>query len=144
MDRASTPRTRRPRSRPAAALPGPEPEPAAAPAPPAQSRLRTDLLAIGLFLLAVLLALGLYRPGSVGWAGGFLVHFFRFWSGWVVHVLPILLVATAVALALDYRRATNLQAVLGVLGFLVLLFGSMHLAITDYDRVFDTSGARFA
>jgi S-DNA-T family DNA segregation ATPase FtsK/SpoIIIE len=143
-------RIRRPRPKSSDGPPGPEPRPRAlaagpssAPEPaPGTGQFRADLLAIGFCLLGVLLALGLYRPGSAGPAGTFLVHFFRFWMGHVVHVAPLLLFAAGLGLAMDYRRATNLQMVLGVAGILVMLFGCVHLLTTGRGEEFDSTSAR--
>jgi DNA segregation ATPase FtsK/SpoIIIE, S-DNA-T family len=100
-------------------------------------------MAIGLCLVGILLALGLYKPGSAGGVGAFLVHFIRFWAGHVVYVAPLLLFGAGLALALDFRRATDGQMVAGVTGLLVTLFGWVHLMTTRHGVVFDTTGARF-
>src|SRR5688500_18947109 len=101
MDRAtSTARLRRPRSHPALAeprtgMPSPADGRPPRPAPKNSAQLKTDLLAIGLFLLGALLALGLYRAGSAGGVGAFLVQFFRLWMGYVMHVAPLLFAGAA-------------------------------------------------
>jgi S-DNA-T family DNA segregation ATPase FtsK/SpoIIIE len=144
MSRATATRTRRPRYR--------EDEPAPAgrapvrrPERPGRSngRLATDLSAIGMALVGALLALGLWAPGSAGWIGGFMVDFIRLWMGYVVNLAPVLFIGGGLALALDYRRATNTQVVLGAAGLLAVLFGSLHLMTTQHGAVFDSTFARF-
>src|SRR6185369_5458360 len=61
--------------------------------------------------------------------------------GQVVYVAPLLFLAAGMALAFDYRRATNVQMVLGVTGLLVMLFGWLHLS-TTLGGAFDSTGAR--
>lgn len=141
MDTTRT-RTRRPRSRP---VPADELSPGSRRGPESarpEGRLRADLFSIGLCLVGVLLALGLYRPGSAGFVGATLVYFTRFWMGYVVHAAPLLFLGAGLMLALDYRRATNLQMVLGMTGFLVMLFGWLHLMSTPYGSLFSSTGAR--
>src|SRR3954449_9485752 len=88
-------RTRRPRSRPVPMEEGPGAgrltSSAAGRAP---GRLGADLAALGLVLTGVLLGLGVYRPGSAGVVGSFLAQFIRLWTGYAVHVAPILLLGT--------------------------------------------------
>src|SRR5688572_4056863 len=136
MERAPiTSRTRRERSRPGSALRA---------ASPPSGRLFSDLAAIGMCLLAILLALGLYAPGSSGPVGSFLVQFIRFWMGSVVYVAPVLFLVAGIALAMNYERALSAQALLGVGGLLVMLFGWVHLMSTQHGMVFESSGARLA
>jgi S-DNA-T family DNA segregation ATPase FtsK/SpoIIIE len=106
-------------------------------------RLRLDLTAIGLCLLGALLGLALYRPGSAGGVGVFLVHFIRLWMGHVVYVAPLLFVAAGTMLAFDYRRATNAQMLWGTGLLLAVLFGWLHLMSTTRGLVFDSTAARF-
>jgi cation transport ATPase len=146
MARSSTAPVRTRRVRPAPEEPPRRPRPSTPAAEVsssrAQSRLRTDLISIAIGLLGVLVALALYRPGSCGVVGSFLVHFLRLWMGTVVHVSPLLLIGSAMMLALDYRRATNMQLLVGVAGMMVVLFGWIHLMTTARGTEFDTSGAR--
>lgn len=138
-------RTRRPRSRPGTAdsldLPARRP---ADPGARSNGRLLTDLAAIGLGLLGVLLALGLYRPGSAGAFGGLMVHFVQLWTGAVVQVMPLFFWGAALALALDFRRVANNQMALGIGGLLIVLFGWVHLWSTPHGAVFDSTGQRLA
>ncbi len=133
---ASTARTRRPRS-------NPRPAPARQAAAPVRPQLRTDLFAIGLALVGVLLALALYRPGSAGPFGRLLADLIRLLMGHVVFVAPVLFLGAGAALALDWRRATSSQMLWGVAGILVMLFGWVHLVTTEHGAVFDTTAARF-
>lgn len=146
MDRTSaSPRIRRPKSRPQPleeAESSPKRPAARSAASAGRGQLHSDLLAIGLCLVGALLALGLYRPGSAGWMGAFLVQFVRFWMGHVVMVAPLFFFGAGLMLALDYRRATNAQMVLGVVGLMMMLFGWVHLLSTAHGAVFDTTGAR--
>lgn len=137
MDRApSSSRTRRQRTRP-----GPAPQ---RPSVQPSGQLLSDLAAIGLCLLAILLALGLYFPGTAGAFGGFLVQVIRFWMGSVVYVAPLLFLGAGISLAMNHQRALNVQAMLGVGGLLVMLFGWVHLASTPFGTAFDSTGARLA
>jgi S-DNA-T family DNA segregation ATPase FtsK/SpoIIIE len=104
----------------------------------------TDLAAIVLALIGALLAVALFRPGSAGIVGSFLVHFIRLWMGSVVHVAPLLFFGSALALALDYRRATHGQMLLGIGGIMTVVFGCVHLASTARGMEFDSTRARFA
>jgi len=90
----------------------------------------------------LLVGLALLRPGSAGIVGAFLVSFLRVWMGAVVTVSPLIFFGAALMLALDYRRATTKQLVLGVAGILVVLFGCVHLSMTARGSEFDTSYAR--
>src|SRR5207302_10148358 len=78
-----------------------------------------------------------------GAVGAFMVHFVRFWMGHVVHVATLVFLGAGLMLALDYRRATNIQMVLGTAGFMVMLFGWIHLSYTQ-GPVFASTGARLA
>lgn len=106
-------------------------------------RLWTDLTAIVLCLVGGLLTLALLRPGSAGMVGEFLVSFLRLWMGSVVHVAPLLFVGAGISLALDHRRATNVQMVLGMAGLLIVLFGCVHLASTPRGDEFESTRERF-
>jgi S-DNA-T family DNA segregation ATPase FtsK/SpoIIIE len=158
MPRASTSassRTRR--STKAAALPEPE-LPArrarggeavahgkAAPARISSERaqqLQSDLLAIGCFLVGALVAVALYSKGGAGVAGGYLVEMLRFWIGQMVHVSPILFLGAGLALALDYRRTTSSQMLIGIGGLLGVLLGWTHLASTPSAQIWTSTGAR--
>ncbi len=137
-------RTRRPRSKPAAASSRARNEGGkGAAAIPQSPQLRSDLFALGMVLVAALLGLALLRPGSTGMVGAGLVHFVRLWMGHAVHVAPILMVGAALMLVFDYRRATNLQMVAGVTCLLITLFGFVHLLTTTHGHEFDSTGARF-
>lgn len=107
-------------------------------------QLRSDLFALGLGLLAALLTLALVKPGSAGLVGSGLIHFTRLWMGHAVHVAPVLMVGLALMLVFDYRRATNLQMVVGVGCLLATLFGFVHLMTTGHGHEFDSTGARLA
>ncbi|MFN3652416.1 MAG: DNA translocase FtsK [Armatimonadota bacterium] len=144
METTTRPRARRTRSKTSSPPPRPFSAPTAVGRGEPERSITADLLAIGMGLVGALLAISLWKPGSAGVVGTFLVHFVRLWMGHCVWVAPLLFLGTALGMALDYRRATNLQMVLGVTGLLALLFGWMHLISSEHASMWATTGARFA
>src|SRR5436190_4239761 len=90
-------------------------------------RLYYDLAAVGLCSLGLLLGLGLIRPGSTGACGRALEMAIRLFVGQAVYLAPLALIAGAIALAADYRRTTQLTALLGVTGVGSVIVGWLHL-----------------
>lgn len=107
-------------------------------------RLYYDLAAVALCAAGLLLGIGLLKRGATGPVGRFFELATRLFTGHVVYLMPVLLLAAGVALAADYRRTTRLNTLLGAGGLLVVLFGWLHLAGTPSTGYFTTTIARAA
>lgn len=121
------------------------------PAPPAYIRKAApalspqtwaDLGALGIILLAGLLAGGYYLPGSTGAAGGWIVAFSRLFIGVLTAAAPLLLAAVAAFLAFDSRRALNRQMGIGAGLLLLALLGLAHELTTPCSYPYDSTAAR--
>lgn len=106
-------------------------------------RLYSDLAAVALCSLGLLLGLGLAAPGATGWFGRFLEMGIRLLVGQAVFVAPFALVAAGVALAADYHRTTRPATLLGIAGLFVVVVGWLHLMAWPDGNAYDTTAARF-
>lgn len=104
--------------------------------------MQADLGALGIVLLAGLLAGGYYLPGSTGALGGWFVGFSRLWIGILTAVAPILLCGAAVLLAFDRRRALSPQMALGCGLLLLALLGATHRLVVGSGPLFSSTQER--